>query len=376
MADETTFQPLQNWSELPIDVLELILSKLSVRYILRLQAVSRSFYNAVKYVLQSSSSSFTCLAEPPWIYLGVDRHRGFRFQSLDQDRKIYHLNQNKMARKFRDHICVGSSQSWLLLLGKTLDLTLLNPIFAVQFPLPPCSTIPCFIPFDQRSIFYNANEFSTVSVWLSQLYPVRVSIMYGEGPYHIAYCTTDADGEWTNLLDKYTWKGLYMNSCRYLDQLYALREDMTVEVWDFSTSLPVKRMEIRADHAPVVPKRRNRAVETVYIAKTVEDLLIVTKWGNVCVYKLDYNSDGSYRWVETESIGNSELVLKGYESLLTSKADDATEGSSNSVYFTSGGSRRLFAYSLREKRAEPVKDLAVSLPLFAKLFDPNPSFFY
>ncbi|KAL6123546.1 hypothetical protein ACLB2K_076067 [Fragaria x ananassa] len=108
---------------------------------------------------------------------------------------------------------------------------------------------------------YNANTFSTVNVWLSQLYLLRVSIMYGEGPYHIAYCTTEADGEWTKL-DKYTWKGLYMNSCCYLDQLYALREYMTVEVWDFSTSLPIKRMEIRADHAPVV----HLAVETVSIA--------------------------------------------------------------------------------------------------------------
>ncbi|KAL6131627.1 hypothetical protein ACLB2K_070001 [Fragaria x ananassa] len=371
MGDETTFQPLKSWSELPIDVLELILSKLSARYVLRLQAISRSFYNSVTYVLQSSSS-FTCLAEPPWLYLGVDL-RGFRFQSLHQDRKIYHLNQNRMAWKFRDHVCVGSSQSWLLLLGKTLDLTLLNPIFAVQFPLPPCSTIPCFIPFDQRSILYNANKFSTVNVWLSQLYPVRVSIMYGEGPYHTAYCTTDADGEWTNLLDKYTWKGLYMNSCRYLDQLYALREDMTVEVWDFSTSLPIKRMEIRADHAPVV----HRAVETVYIARIEEDLLIVNRGRKICVYKLNYNSDaGSYRWVEIESIGNSELILNENESLLTSKADDASEGISNSIYFTNYGSSSLFAYSLREKRAEQLKDLAVPLSPFARLFDPNPSFFY
>ncbi|KAL6126765.1 hypothetical protein ACLB2K_074810 [Fragaria x ananassa] len=362
MADETTFQPLQTWSELPIDVLELILSKLSVRYILRLQAVSRSFYNSVKYVLQSSSSSsFTCLAEPPWIYLGVDR-RGFRFQSLYQDRKIYLLNQNNMARKFRHYICVGSSQSWLLLLGKTLDLTLLNPIFAVQFPLPPCTTIPCFSSFDH----------STVNVWLSQLYPVRVSIMYGEGPYHIAYCTTEADGEWTKL-DKYTRKGLYMNSCCYLDQLYALREDMTVEVWDFSTSLPIKRMEIRTDLAPVV----HLAVETVYIARTEEDLLIVNRGRKICVYKLNYNSDAdSYRWVEIESIGDSELILNENESLLTSKADDASEGISNSIYFTKNGSSSLFAYSLKEKRAEQLKDLAVPLTPFARLFDPNPSFFY
>ncbi|KAI5348234.1 hypothetical protein L3X38_001121 [Prunus dulcis] len=74
MADKTKHSRT-SWSQLPIELFELILSKLSPGNILRLEAVCRPWLKAIKCISQSSPS-FTCLPEPPRLLV---------FQDEDED---------------------------------------------------------------------------------------------------------------------------------------------------------------------------------------------------------------------------------------------------------------------------------------------------
>ncbi|KAL6194659.1 hypothetical protein ACLB2K_035740 [Fragaria x ananassa] len=304
MADETTLQSTKlrsrkpNWSELPIDPCETILSKLTPKSILRFKAVCPSWKRAVEFILRSSS--FTCAPEPPWHLLPQqDGHCGFRFYSLEG--KTYNLNKN-IPEELGHRVCLGSDQGWLLVLVlqkmNFSKLLLFNPLSGTQLLLPPLRSFPDILYIahyhdedsskiksevhikitnpdpttpprsfcleirlaeDIRTKFrttavilssrpiLNSNNKRSSSIGVFVLYRYVTQMMRG---YSLAFCTT-ADDEWTKLDEQRAYRDI----TSYENQLYALccdHQDITsfenalccdqstVQVWDFVSSFPAK----------------------------------------------------------------------------------------------------------------------------------------
>ncbi|XP_061993851.1 putative F-box protein At4g22660 [Rosa rugosa] len=439
MADKTTLQSTKlrskkpNWSELPVDPCETILSKLTPKSILRFKAVCPSWNKAAESILRSPS--FTCAQEPPWLLLPQDGpghdHSGFRFYSFEG--KSYNLNKN-MPEELGHSVCLGSDQSWLLLLVlqnmNNLKLLLFNPLSGTQLLLPPLSTFPdilriayyhddinmyndddsCKIKIEvkikimtnpdpttpprsfnlvMRSMkdfkhkiltkvvlssrpIRNSNKRSSIGVFVMY----RFSIFY-PGYFYLAFCVT-ADDEWKKLDEQRA----YQDITSYDNQLYALCHGYTsVQVWDFVSSFPVKKLEIKVDASSIVLQLAG-FYSCAFIIKTgVDDLFLVLKFLCYSLMKPDvfhvYKRDSNDRWMAVESIGNHALVLSVKQSILIS-SKDSPEYDQNSIYSPyllsdkSPSCSRLGLFSWRNKQVKEVcgGKLAPETPQI--FFVPNP----
>ncbi|XP_062014518.1 uncharacterized protein LOC133731067 [Rosa rugosa] len=175
-----------DWSQLPTDIYEVILSKLPLRSILRWKAVCHSCYNVTKDILETSTS-FTWLAEAPWLLLYQDidhddledvdddagHDEGSLFEKIIEEEEglsidredtllrrkkkpfvFYNLegikfskSKNSIPEELHHGAFLGSSQGWLLFLNKKLEFVLVNPLLSgtSQLSLPPLSDFPDII---------------------------------------------------------------------------------------------------------------------------------------------------------------------------------------------------------------------------------------
>ncbi|XP_021806965.1 probable F-box protein At4g22165 [Prunus avium] len=378
MADKTAIRSKKtkhsrtSWSELPIDPFELILSKLSPRNILRLEAVCRPWLKAIKYISRSSLS-FTCLPEPPLLLAFQDEGKdGVGFYSLEG--KFYNMPKQLCHG---DSICIGSSHGWLLFLSNKKQLLLLNPLYAgIQLLLPPLDTflysiVPVIILQIQKSGRHWRQRMLKVAVSLQPTCGnnknIGVLLMYNyhgskDGRNCLAFCTP-ADNKWTKLAGQKP----YVDVTSDRNGFYALNVDYSVEVWDFTNSLiPIKKLEIIPAGVPLELKLDDWFPKPC-IAKTgASDLFLVQRISSLpmppvrfVVYKLEYNNrDGTCTsgWTKVESIGNHALVLGLNQSIFVTPQEFDHE---NSIYFTyapSYDTRFLCAYNLRGKTMKRLSD--------------------
>ncbi|KAL6189337.1 hypothetical protein ACLB2K_040726 [Fragaria x ananassa] len=424
MANEITLQSTKlrsrkpNWSELPIDPCETILSKLTPKSILRFKAVCPSWKRAVQFILMSSS--FTDAQEPPWLLLHrQDGHCGFRFYSFEG--KTYNLNKN-MPEVFGHSVCFASDQGWLLLLVfqkmNFSKLLLFNPLSGTQLLLPPLRSFPdilyivhnhdedsskihikitnpdpttppqsfCLditsavdikrkfitkaVILSSRPILNSNNKSSSVGVFV--MYRYVTQMVRG---FSLAFCKTE-DDEWTKLDEQIA----YQDITSYENQLYALCCDhTTVQVWDLvMSSFPVKKLEIKVDASSIVLDTPTNWYRIPYIIKTgVDDLFLVVRLFDrsfmeptvLHIYKRDSND----RWMAVDSIGDHALVLGLTQQSISISSKDLPEYDQNSIYFTSPfkvkNQCRFGLFGWRNKG----KEVCVgNVPLGMFLFVPNP----
>ncbi|KAL6194636.1 hypothetical protein ACLB2K_035717 [Fragaria x ananassa] len=361
MANETTLQSTKlrsrkpNWSELPIDPCETILSKLTPKSILRFKAVGPSWKRAVEFILRSSS--FTCAQEPPWHLLHQqDGHCGFCFYSFEG--KTYNLKKN-MREELGHSVCLTSYQGWLLLVLQKMNfskLLLFNPLSGTQLLLPPLRSFPDILYIahihddgsskihikianpdpttppqsfclDIKSAGDIRRKFITKAVILSsrpilnsnnkRSSSIGVFVMYRYVTqkmmrgFSLAFCTTE-DDEWTKLDEQRAYRDI----TSYENQIYALCWDhTTVQVWDLvMSSFPVKKLEIKVDAPSIVLDTPTNWFRIPYIIKTgVDDLFLVVllldrSFMEPTVFHL-FKRDSNDRWMAVDSIGDHALVL-------------------------------------------------------------------
>ncbi|XP_042494742.1 F-box protein SKIP23-like [Macadamia integrifolia] len=130
-----------DWSQLPPDLLGKIAQNLNlfIDY-LRFRAV------CVNWRSEVPKRPLHLPTQLPWLMLNNKRgNEIFRgFFSLSED-KIHWLELPEASRRERFR---GSSQGWLVVVGETPMITLLNPLTRVKFYLPPLSTFPTVLGFD------------------------------------------------------------------------------------------------------------------------------------------------------------------------------------------------------------------------------------
>ncbi|PQQ00855.1 putative F-box protein [Prunus yedoensis var. nudiflora] len=392
-SNKTEHSTRANWSQLPIDPFQLILSKLSVRNIKPLEAVCRPWLKAIKYISASSPSfacdvvASACLPEPPRLLLFQDEDNdGGRLSGFCSLKgKFYSLMNMPKELGHGYTICIGSSHGWLLFLTNKKRLLLLNPASAAApLLLPQLNTFPDidsimyqYPPMEDSGIFLLKG---TCGYWRKRMCKVVLSspptcsnknnigvlLMYnvGDGRNRLAFCTP-ADNKWTKL-DEHE---------RYLDvtsdchRFYALREDYSVEVWGFPNSSAIKKLETIPAGAPMVAKLdynfqlymdKTDATDLFLVKTGASDLFLVAMVdSSACetvrfdVYKLEYNPDGTSRWRRVDSIGKYAVVLGSNHSILISpqEFDHAPGYHGNSIYFlhaSSSFSYDLIVYNLRE----------------------------
>ncbi|CAL9095350.1 unnamed protein product [Musa textilis] len=125
---------MANWSELPIDTLDLIHGKLSIPDYIRFGAVCKQWNLAFKL-------KYRCPPKPqsPWMMLPGKSNTTAKFFSI-ADNKVYQIPCPKPM--IRRRICIGSSHGWLITVDESSNMHLVNPLTGAQFPLPPVTTLP------------------------------------------------------------------------------------------------------------------------------------------------------------------------------------------------------------------------------------------
>ncbi|THU67393.1 hypothetical protein C4D60_Mb05t24170 [Musa balbisiana] len=123
-----------NWSELPIDIFDLIHGKLSIPYYIRFGAICKQWNLALEL-------KYRCPPKPqsPWLMLPGESNTTAEFFSV-ADNKVYQIPCPKPM--IRRRICIGSSHGWLITVDESSNMHLMNPLTGAQFPLPPVTTLP------------------------------------------------------------------------------------------------------------------------------------------------------------------------------------------------------------------------------------------
>ncbi|KAH7522524.1 hypothetical protein FEM48_Zijuj07G0147700 [Ziziphus jujuba var. spinosa] len=120
-----------NWSELQMELLDLIMKRLdAIVDIIRFKAVCSKWYRAAQLYMTS-----------PLLMLPSDKKEeadDCRFFSVAEN-KIYKINN--VFEGFHGAWCVGSSHGWLVILDKETKPHLLNPFSGAKVQLPFINTL-------------------------------------------------------------------------------------------------------------------------------------------------------------------------------------------------------------------------------------------
>ena len=351
-----------SWSDLPDQLLGLILGKLSLVDIIHCCAVCSSWRSTAQSCSQSTSTT-------PWLMLPSDE------KDDSTTRCFFNLAENKvykMKNAFEgfgeDAWCVGSSHGWLVILDDEAIPHLFNPFSRVRIRLP---SIPneFLSPNIDRDYFvrYLRKIFIAKAVLLTD--PSRSNnfglVVICGSLSRLAFCK-EGDTTWTELavrsLNTYQQYVEYSDIICHDNQVYVLASDASVEVWDFRSSFPTKIMSI--DKPSTLQKVVGNSFfihnlsPKFYLVKTSTDFLFIKRFigdyvnaeglvvdedyvlynSEICPYrtKLFYVYRLNFRqntWEQVESLNDQVVFLGGNQSISLS-SHDLLECIPDSIYFT------------------------------------------
>lgn len=118
---------MPNWSEINLDVLQLILERLSIRNRLNARSVCKNWYRVSK----------ESLIKVPWMIIFPSRKTKERSCQLfdPQEGRFYELN--KLVNDFYSSQCIETSGSWLLMFDFGSRFYVLNIFTRERINLPP-----------------------------------------------------------------------------------------------------------------------------------------------------------------------------------------------------------------------------------------------
>lgn len=386
MSDTGT-NSFTKWSDLPKELLDLILSKMSFITILNFRAVCPSWRTAVK--AYTKSSYYRQVLQVPWLLLPREQQddKNIGFFSL-QDKKVF--KRMNTPQEFHNGLCLGTSHGWLVMLDEKVDPYLFNPFSLAQIPLPKLETYPEILSVSKSGESgYDLLHYDGSLECIRHIESVQdlrgyfiskavvssdpshnngnffVLIIFELGDYlqsQLAFYRS-GDSQWTRLGE------INENYCDVVchnDKFFALNYNK-VETWDVLDSSPVKKNEIIADFPEKVYETRDSLINCCstrsYLVEASGDLLLVerfigefvnevgvpTQWEDKYktllfqVYKLDSSMK---KWEEVESLGDQVLFLGANQSKCVS-IRDIPVCESNSIYFTDDSWDRINEHNIR-----------------------------
>lgn len=125
-----------DWSSLPEDIWNLIISKLPLEDHIRCQSVSW-FFCSIAQVQHCSSKP-----RAPWLLHRVDKHSDTKTMFDLTSNKVYKIHLPELWK----NTILGSSEGWLILVDEwTSELRLFSPFTREAIPLPPTVAFPCIV---------------------------------------------------------------------------------------------------------------------------------------------------------------------------------------------------------------------------------------
>ncbi|XP_061993300.1 F-box protein At2g05970-like [Rosa rugosa] len=340
-AKKTTDQP--NWSELPADLLELILKSLTAVDIIRFKAVCTSWMYATKYYP---------LPQPPWLMLPSNQQNDVNsrrfFDVADKARTIYTMTN--LFRGFSDSWCIGSSHGWLVIVDKKTAVHLFNPLSGGRsIELPEIGTIagiPRSFNIDVH-ILHRLCRIHTCKAVLSSN-PSRnknfmAAIIYNKRNSTLAYYKKGYR-TWIELYNDHreSYSDVIFHND---DQLFALvRDGSSIDLWNLKEN-PVVITTIRLQPCAISMVRGERRYFSSflkyasYLVESLDEILLVVrivvihglyKTHSFRVFKVNVKNS---QLEKVECLHDRVLFLGGNQSLSLSTRDfPALQDSS--VYFT------------------------------------------
>ncbi|XP_059461049.1 F-box protein SKIP23-like [Corylus avellana] len=332
-----------DWTHLPGDLLQFISNKLPIYsdYV-RFRAVCHKWRSSLPKAPRHLPP------QPPWLLLPLSAssqsqsHRAFYDLSTG---KIHHL---ELPEASRPDLRVGSSNGWLVTLDNSPAILLLNPLTKAQINLPPLSSFPNVVSFDNLEV---DNEYAirdvSGEIYRLSLRKMRDSfikkLVLPSGPVNndnfvamailsktgdLAYCKK-GDQSWTLISDV----GLSCYDLTYYkEQFYALDGEGAIAVCDVNGPSPSV-----SDLSVVIPPTQHLFAVLCLVNLGDDELLIVARYlgAELEYYELDgpemyFRTDGfgvfrmnwsGPQWEEVESLGdwmlfvgkNSAVSLSAYD---------------------------------------------------------------
>ncbi|XVF45675.1 hypothetical protein PTKIN_Ptkin02bG0226300 [Pterospermum kingtungense] len=146
------------WKEVPSEIMEIIVQRLSVSDRIRMSTVSK-YWGAI-----ASQKHIPTTPQFPWLTLPHDDHRNNKELSF-YDMSAGKVQKLKLPKRLQGTVCCGSSKGWLIMADDASyrnflfpssknesDIFLFNPISREVHQLPPLTTIPGYQQFLKEKI--------------------------------------------------------------------------------------------------------------------------------------------------------------------------------------------------------------------------------
>ncbi|XVF45676.1 hypothetical protein PTKIN_Ptkin02bG0226400 [Pterospermum kingtungense] len=164
--------PKRNWEEVPSEIMEDTVKRLSVSDRIRMSIVSK-YWGAI-----ASKKHIPTAPQIPWLILLHSGITGLRFFDISVRN---HITLN-LPKQLQGMVCCGSSKGWLIMADDASDrnfqfsssthesdIILFNPNSREVHQLPPLTTIPCYQRFlkgteNDISCFVKKIELSSANV--------------------------------------------------------------------------------------------------------------------------------------------------------------------------------------------------------------------
>ncbi|XP_077219028.1 F-box protein SKIP23-like [Tasmannia lanceolata] len=348
---------MSKWSELPNDILMLVLKRLPLIFDhIRFSFVCSSWQQAMV-------ENCGCLLSPRQLPLLMlpdkERSRIRQFFSVSEN-KLYNIQLPLFNGKW----CCGSCMGWLITVDERSNVHLLNPLSRIQIQLPSLDKFTYHqyhtdpdLPSDYAYIFkavLSASPISTPNYIVVAIVTTMLRLSFYK----------PGDETWTTLETQ--WDP-FKDVIYYKGQFYAINHRGAVVICNFASSDLPKFTEIMP--APPFWERNDK----IYLLESAGELLKVIRlydWNPELdrYYGLDYedeDEDGGYiirdyggqenpppewfyktvmfnvfqldqntrKWIKAESLDDQMLFL-GYNSSMSLSANDFSQCKGNCIYFT------------------------------------------
>ncbi|KAH7522542.1 hypothetical protein FEM48_Zijuj07G0149500 [Ziziphus jujuba var. spinosa] len=303
-----------NWSELQMELLDLIIKRLdAIVDIIRFKAVCSKWYRAAQLYMTS-----------PLLMLPSDKKEAddCRFFSVAEN-KIYKINN--VFEGFHGAWCVGSSHGWLVILDKETKPHLLNPFSGAKVQLPFINTL---LPYQELHLYGSSPYFVKLLVKFCFSKAILMSsdlclsdasrgksfcivVIYGLSSQRLAFCMP-GDSTWTRFGgDDHE----YLDIICHNGMLYSLSSKGLIEIWDFHGPSPKKVFvfELSTTVCQFLEAQTRFLDKIAFLIESKGDLLFVLMLQSereFAIYKLDYSGK---IWIPVETLRDQALFISENE---------------------------------------------------------------
>ncbi|CAN6849740.1 unnamed protein product [Brassica oleracea] len=363
------------WSNLCLDVMQMVLEKLSATDFNRAKAVCSGWLSASRQSVRKQNQT-------PWLILfPYERSYGYSCRMLNPGEKGLVYRSRNLGVEFTQSRCIATCGSWLLMYlvrGGRPKLYILNPLSRDRINLPPLESSKSDIIFSAKRFCIGGQQSRRESALTDLSSEWEKSVLWVEERsknYLVVWSHGDClffskkgDNVWRMFHVRII--GLTDFVCKGL-MLYMYIRLSFIEIYDFSGDSPVA-----LTHPPYPFYRRPRFLSPFIINRiavtTSGEALLVTIYNihktsrTFYVYKMNHATN---KWDEMASLGDQALIV---DLGITVSAKNVQGFKSNSIYFSGVGfgTDHIFIYSLATRKVEPF--MASTNKFFdARWFIPN-----